>query len=247
MEVHAHTHTARKKWTHYFWEFLMLFLAVFCGFLAEYGLEHKIETDREKQYVRTMIEDLKLDTSVLNGVIQARTRRIEMLDSLSLMLYEAGNKDHLSDLYFFSRYISRVSPITFTYNDRTIQQMKNSGGLRLIRNRVVSDSIILYDSGVRYIESAQEREANYVGDCLPHCYKIFDGRIYDRMLGDDNILHRPSGNPSLLQSTTENINAFNGSLHLVKSINRSNRVFSIQLYNKAVNLLNTIKTEYHLK
>ena len=35
MEVHAHTHTARKKWTHYFWEFLMLFFAVFCGFLAE--------------------------------------------------------------------------------------------------------------------------------------------------------------------------------------------------------------------
>ncbi len=43
MEVHAHTHTARKKWTDYFWEFLMLFLAVFCGFLAEYQLEHKIE------------------------------------------------------------------------------------------------------------------------------------------------------------------------------------------------------------
>ena len=51
MEVHAHTHTARKKWTHYFWEFLMLFLAVFCGFLAEYQLEHKIEKDREKEYM----------------------------------------------------------------------------------------------------------------------------------------------------------------------------------------------------
>ena len=24
MEIHAHSHTARKKWTHYFWEFLML-------------------------------------------------------------------------------------------------------------------------------------------------------------------------------------------------------------------------------
>ena len=22
MEVHAHSHTPRKKWTHYFWEFL---------------------------------------------------------------------------------------------------------------------------------------------------------------------------------------------------------------------------------
>jgi hypothetical protein len=55
MEVHHHshlasgeTHTSRKKWTHYFWEFLMLFLAVFCGFLAEYQLEHKIERDKEK-------------------------------------------------------------------------------------------------------------------------------------------------------------------------------------------------------
>ena len=34
MEVHAHTHTARKKWTHYLWEFLMLFLSVFGGFLT---------------------------------------------------------------------------------------------------------------------------------------------------------------------------------------------------------------------
>ena len=35
MEVHRHAHTDRKKWAHYLWEFLMLFLAVFCGFLAE--------------------------------------------------------------------------------------------------------------------------------------------------------------------------------------------------------------------
>ena len=65
MEVHAHTHTARKKWTHYFWEFLMLFLAVFCGFLAEYKLEHTIEHQREEQYMRSMIEDLKSDIGML--------------------------------------------------------------------------------------------------------------------------------------------------------------------------------------
>ena len=28
MEVHAHSDTARKEWTHYYWEFLLLFLAV---------------------------------------------------------------------------------------------------------------------------------------------------------------------------------------------------------------------------
>ena len=61
MEVHAHshlasgeTHTARKKWTHYFWEFLMLFLAVFCGFLAQNQREHMIEGQREKKYAKSL-------------------------------------------------------------------------------------------------------------------------------------------------------------------------------------------------
>jgi hypothetical protein len=52
MEVHQHTHTPRKKWTHYFWEFLMLFLAVFCGFLAENQREHMIENKRAKQLAK---------------------------------------------------------------------------------------------------------------------------------------------------------------------------------------------------
>ena len=71
MEVHHHSHTAdpdshrgRKKWTHYFWEFLMLFLAVFCGFLAEYQLEHRIESDREKVYIKNLYEDLRSDTVI---------------------------------------------------------------------------------------------------------------------------------------------------------------------------------------
>ena len=225
----------------------MLFLAVFCGFLAEWQLEHKIEKDRGKQYIYTLAEDLKMDTAALNLILRVRTRRIEMLDSLSLLLYATDNNEHLPYLYFFSRHLSRLAPITFTYNDRTIQQLKNSGGLRLIWNQVVSDSIILYDSRVRYIEKSQEREEGYIRDCLPYGYKIFDSRIYDKMLDDNNNIHVPAGYPVLLQPTIENINAFNASLHPVKSINKANRIFSIQLYNKAVNLLATLKEEYHLK
>src|SRR6187401_98177 len=121
MEVHAHTHTERKKWTHYFWEFLMLFLAVFCGFLAEYQLEHKIESDRGKQYVYSMYEDLKMDTLTLNTIIQQRIKRNEMLDSLFLLIDNPGNR--LPDLYCFARHITRTAPVLFINNDRTIQQL----------------------------------------------------------------------------------------------------------------------------
>src|SRR5512138_1964293 len=63
MEVHHHPHAHTKKgWKDYFWEFLMLFLAVFCGFLAEYQLEHLIERQRGRQYIFAFYEDLKNDT-----------------------------------------------------------------------------------------------------------------------------------------------------------------------------------------
>ena len=62
MEVHTHSHAThgKKNWRDYFWEFLMLFLAVFCGFLAEYQLEHKIEKDRELQFIISLTTDFYL-------------------------------------------------------------------------------------------------------------------------------------------------------------------------------------------
>src|SRR5512138_2043756 len=82
MEVHAHTHTKRKKWTHYLWEFLMLFLAVFAGFLAENQREHYVEHKREKQYMRSMVSDLAADTATINRAIPSREDRISAIDSV---------------------------------------------------------------------------------------------------------------------------------------------------------------------
>ena len=82
MEVHAHSHTARKKWTHYFWEFLMLFLAVFCGFLAEYQLEHIIEHQREKEYARALYDELYADSIVFANKIKGRLGKEKDCDYL---------------------------------------------------------------------------------------------------------------------------------------------------------------------
>ena len=247
MEVHHHSHTPRKKWTHYFWEFLMLFLAVFCGFLAEYALEHKIEADREKQYALSMIEDLKSDTAALNRVILLRTNRIKVHDSLFLLLNEGRDSTDPSSLYQLSFQAGRLAFLQFINNDRTIQQLKNSGALRLIRKRVVSDSIIMYDRRVRHLEKTQEREEEARLDFMPDLSKIFDGRIYYRMLTDNDRIQRPDDNPALLQYSKEDLNAFNMSLTRMKASNIAARAFATALYSKAVNVMNTIKKEYHLK
>ena len=114
MEVHHHpiaigSHTSRKKWTHYFWEFLMLFLAVFCGFLAEYQLEHVIENNREKQFIQSFIEDLKTDTASIELNIAFRKKKMGQLDSFMLLLSTQKIKRNENDLYYFGRMLIRTS------------------------------------------------------------------------------------------------------------------------------------------
>ena len=98
MEVHAHTHTPRKKWTHYFWEFLMLFLAVTLGFLVENQREHYIEHQREKQFVKSLFNDIKSDTANIAKIIIARFTKERMLDSLSFMMNSARPGDLVKEI-----------------------------------------------------------------------------------------------------------------------------------------------------
>lgn len=143
MEVHAHTHTPRKKWAHYFWEFMMLFLAVFCGFLAEYQLEHTIEHQREKQYMVTMLEDLKTDTARLSEARNYWNDINNSIDSVSDAIQFPLNNSDLPKAY---RHLTNaLNYYGFGFNDRTISQLKNSGGFRLIRNNEVANNIITYD------------------------------------------------------------------------------------------------------
>ena len=103
----------------------MLFLAVFCGFLAEYQLEHKIERDREKKFIQTFIEDLKTDTASIRRVLVFRKQKKERMDSFMILLSSGQIKGHENELYFFGRTLVRTS--RFQSNDRTITQLKNSG------------------------------------------------------------------------------------------------------------------------
>ena len=179
MEVHAHTHTARKKWTHYFWEFLMLFLAVFCGFLAEYQLEHKIEKDREKQFMQTMAEDLKSDSAQLNRLIKSRKSRIRELDTLFHII---ANDEYLKDgRKVYELYeLPYWDILRFFPSDRTMQQLKNGGNLRLIRKKNVSNALIKYDITVRNYKEYEPIQAELATQINQHLEKLLDPLIIEK-------------------------------------------------------------------
>jgi len=147
MEVHSHTHTPRKKWTHYFWEFLMLFLAVIAGFYAENIREHKVEHKRGKEYLGSFLADLKSDTVTYKGLLETYDKKVKVLshnyDCYTIIKKGGDFNECLSEILVWSFGFPDI--IT---DDRTLQQLKSSGALRLI-SKQDADSITKYDSELR--------------------------------------------------------------------------------------------------
>ncbi len=245
MEVHHHSHTDRKKWTHYFWEFLMLFLAVFCGFLAEYQLEHLIEKQREKQFIRSFIEDLKTDTAAINRNLVFRKTKGIQIDSLIDLLSERKIKGYENDLYYLGRTLVRTT--RFQSNDRTITQLRFSGSLRLIRNENAADSIVSYQKLVDIILANQEDDRIERRSADPLLARMFDPFVFNKMLDEFNNVNKPANNPplrsydiSVQQDLAYCINQVKGSNIIIKT--------RLELLNeKAKNIIAFLKNQYHLQ
>ena len=244
MEVHAHTHTPRKKWIHYFWEFLMLFLAVFCGFLAEYQLEHKIEKDREHQYMKSMVADLGADTLMLEKNVSLRQSRLMMIDSLIGMLNSADRNRNGNDIYYYARSVS--PPANIFPNDGTIQQLKSSGNLRLIRNNSITNSIMAYDQKMRSVLFEMGDEIEIRAEYRQLARKLFRTEVFHEMIATDTV-GRPTGNPQLYTNDPELLNEFIGQIQYVKRVHQAQLIRSEQLLEQAKKLIANIKEEYNVE
>jgi hypothetical protein len=149
METHAyHLHRAPgKKFWHYFFEFLMLFLAVFCGFIAENWREQLREHRREKEFIHSIVEDIKSDTMQSNRTLLQLKRIKSGIDSVLILLSSPEIIDNSNDIYRL--WTKNLGLEVFVSNDRTIQQLISSGELRLIRNKAVSDRIMIYEQTLK--------------------------------------------------------------------------------------------------
>jgi hypothetical protein len=248
MEVHHHSHTERKKWTHYLWEFLMLFLAVTLGFFVENQREHLVEHQREKQFVQSLFNDIKADTVNLVKIINTRTAKDHVLDSLSYMMNSDSINYFTKQVYYYAVGIARTLPYRFVPNDGTIQQLKNSGAFRLIRKRAVVDSISKYDVNVRNMIGQWAVEENLIDHYRDAAAKIFDALAFKPMLDDNaNLIRTPVTNPAMQLYNKRELYEWNYRIFTVQSINKANRRDLRSLLIQAGNLLAILKKEYHLE
>lgn len=160
MEVHHHGHVHhQRKWKEYLFQFLMLFIAVFCGFLAEYKLEHFIEKERAKELGITLYEELKSDSSNLDQVIHNRQEKVAHLRYIYNYIKDSTLQKLPRDFYpHFVWSFFAVSYIQFEPKDGMLEQLKISGSLRYFRNVELQKAVGDFSVAVNNLRTRLERE-----------------------------------------------------------------------------------------
>ena len=248
MEVHKHPHhvTHKKKWGEYLLEFLMLFLAVFLGFVAENIREHQVEIEREKQYIESLVADLKSDQKVLSKHILHVNTGLSMMDSvINILNTPLLIVNNTGNLYYLARLAPRLNPLST--NNRTFEQLKNSGNFRLIRNINTSNKIMSYYESfplIRLLESVNESEFN---EYKKVAARIFDPAVFLKMEGKNDVIIRTAENPALRSTDTEllqELAVFSVYMHgTKKGILGNDEALKIA----GAELIEYLQKEYHLK
>ncbi|HLX91738.1 MAG TPA: hypothetical protein VKR32_08650 [Puia sp.] len=260
METHAQElhKTPGHGWKHYFFEFFMLFLAVSLGFFVENLRERYAEYEREQQYVRTMVEDLRSDTAQLKRLMSVRKDRVLRLDTLFELISSDRYIKEPKTLYGLFEW-PHWDILRFFPSDRTMQQLKNAGNLRLIRNQQVSDALIGYDVYVRNRKEYEPLQVDLANQMNEYVEKLIDpvilfhltGRDIAQQLSSDTVIR---GQDKIVLPDEFRVTPMDAGTKkiILKYIGQVKILFSelrrdnIRELGRAVNTLNLIKREYHL-
>ncbi len=155
MEVHHHSHHP-KKWKEYISEFMMLFLAVFAGFLAESYLDYRTERHKEHDYLVSLVSDLKIDSAD----ISIKELNMKLVTDCGSKVTDIVYQDKWMEKYADSMYIWCENifdtEVVLQYADGTIDQLKNAGGFRLIKSKLITEKIKDYIKGQSRMKGQEE-------------------------------------------------------------------------------------------
>mgnify|MGYP003423256284 FL=1 len=253
MEVHHHSHTARKKWTHYFWEFLMLFLAVSLGFYAENTREGILHKKEVKTQLNSMLSDLQSDMILFDSVTDRNSYGAQMADSLVELLH--SDITNTTEIYFAARTVT--ANLGYYYvNSKSFDQLKSAGMLRYIKNKELLDSVGTYYASFQWLAYQIDLLRLKMDEIHKGNTRLFDSYVFQQMTmnikiiansglgGRRTTVNKPLVKPSLLSTDVKDINAVSLNYHYYSTTIKFYIRNAIALQNRANKLIEMIKKEY---
>ncbi len=241
MEIHHHPdhHHKSKNWKDYFLEFLMIFLAVTMGFIAENIREHITEHKNAKILAQSLLEDLKKDTVSLHSIIAFSHIKISTADSLITIIHSP--RSLWNDTSFYRNIGPIMNSIPFISTDGTYTQMKTSGSLRYFHQTLVNqlNAYAVQLKNTEYRDNVDDKGIWIIG--------TFNFDIINIEVMNDLRFNKPITHEMYIKFADK---AMLDKFTNLVMINKAFCVRSLQEYEKqlniAIKLIETIKKEYAL-
>jgi hypothetical protein len=171
MEVHHHPdlHHKPKPWKEYLLEYLMIFLAVMTGFFAESFREHLGDKNKEREYLISLVAELKADTTQYNKCLVDIAKMRPNLDSLFVNASHPERYNYIIK----GKWNTPVNENGVSYMPTlsSIQQLKSSGNLRLIGDKEIALQMITYET---FIEGDYRHHFNAIDAASERLYGLED-------------------------------------------------------------------------
>ena len=229
----------------------MIFLAVTLGFFAESLREHINDNEKREQYVQSLVEDLESDTARMDDIIQFDEAKITGLNSMYQCYDTVTNNlkatSCMGELIKFSK-VNRP----FLSNDRTVTQLANAGGFRLLAKED-ADSILAYERLYRNVhdfettvyQEAQDNVRNTLNE-LANFKVVAPLENVSTLSGSDTGSSSLKG-PLLFSDNRALLNKWFNQLQLYLRVTKAQSVLLNRLREMATNLINFYKGKHHLK
>jgi hypothetical protein len=182
MEAHHHSNFNHKtkKWKEYFLEFLMIFLAVTLGFFAESFRENLTNNHKEKEYIRSMVEDLQKDATFLQlSINKLIPYHLVWLDS-TMNLFRAPSLKGKDRKIYQAFMVATGWTYNFHPTERTLTQLR-SEGYHLIRNKNAAATIIQLETEYKFQAQTLTSVENLQNDIDLSAYTFADRVVTDQI------------------------------------------------------------------
>lgn len=191
MEVHhPHSHNRHeKKWKEYLLEFLMLFLAVTLGFIAENYREAYVEKEREHELAESLYEEMKSDSIDLENAINFRVKKEYYLNYLYENYKGDSDNDSLQKIFQVAQIIglTSTSPTIFEPRNAIIHQLESSGMMRYFKDKnIQSDLHNIINRAEKIKTRLQGENEIYLRFILPVILKYRNMEMVRKFTSDDN-------------------------------------------------------------
>ncbi len=262
MEVHKHPHhvTHKKKWGEYVLEFVLLFFAVFLGFVAENIRETSVEHEREKQYAKELYSEFFADSIAFAKKINARMDKERDCDYLYGYIKDSSLTNLPKEFYpAYTIVFYLINSYTFEPKDGILSQLKSSGSLRYFKNANLQKLFGDISVAINNVRYRNEQEYQFFANPVkPFILQHYDFKWVDnvRRMSENayylDLLNLYRKSDTTIKANILNLPSFNRSeaanmVMFYKTMLVSSRTLQMNDYTKAnTKILKVLRENYHL-